>query len=1089
MATSITTILDELGVGFCRYALMMLIQSSILIAALLVIELLLRRRVRAVIRYSIWMLVFVKLVLPPTLCLPTGAGYWLGDYLLADSGVLARGDSDRSEAHKMSISAFVVPADSYVTPSYESGYTVAAFGVDDSRSPGMSRQTVVFLVWLVGVLVLSVLLLQRIWFVQRLVAQSDPVKGGLADRLNVYRHQMGIRRSVELRISQAALSPATCGLLRPKILLSASMLARLSADKLRTVLIHELAHIKRGDLWANFAQNVLQVIYFYNPLLWLANAVVRRIREQAVDEMVLASLGDQAKSYSKTLIDIAEMAFLRPSLGLRLIGVVESRKALAGRIRHITTRPFPKTARLGIRGLAAVLIIAAVLLPMAKAEKTRLEITIDGDLESRSASHVLPKGWSLDYDSGIGVGAATHWRPGMARNLAELRVTQNLLDPRDLRLKQEEYEFRVHSMTGQDMGRIPLVGGDLSNTLTLQPQKYLLTYTRRRGRHPDNLSMECGEFLVDLGSPGMYELKFTPKLGTADISGSNGGCYAVNFEKIGLPHLQGFHYQYPAKRYLLDGLLAGTYALSAVTQLQGDNVFVSRAQVTVEDGQKVIQNIQSPALGGCLLRGTILGTLSKPRGNSSPQFEWFVLIRTPESGPVVTADVYEVLTMDTIYVVRGRNIVKETEERARYSIEGIAAGEYNVTVIEHDLTSGAPITRQQSKPLIMRSDESVALDFDLSATPIEHPENRIDSRRRRAIGPDASVVEQSDTPVTRVYDISGLFGEADGAVEGKAEDVQNLMNLIVDTIEPDSWYGTGTGEGTITSYEDKNLIILQSPAIHKKIETVLNEMRAALPAQISVEARFVTVSDEFLESMGADGNCLCDIKVAPDRFNSSAETRPKPFAIEFGGEDANAPVGESGSRAISKSSACLLDDLQAHIILVAVRAHKDSKVLAAPKVMVLAGESAELRIGTEAAYILGYAEPNSPSGRPEPKYERTPIGTKLQVLPQVAADGVNIELKVDFEVSDLIGFEEHLYKGEYAYQIPLMDVVSSSATVLMADGATVLIGGKKITVENEDGQRAEKNLLVLIKAQKVEPGQGGYSERSETRRRSEYQLE
>ena len=74
-------------------------------------------------------------------------------------------------------------------------------------------------------------------------------------------------------------------------------------------MIHELTHIKRGDLWVNLVQTIVQVVYFYNPFVWLANVIVRRIREQAVDEMVLVALGTEAKSYSNTLIDIAEMAF------------------------------------------------------------------------------------------------------------------------------------------------------------------------------------------------------------------------------------------------------------------------------------------------------------------------------------------------------------------------------------------------------------------------------------------------------------------------------------------------------------------------------------------------------------------------------------------------------------------------------------------------------------------------------------------------------------------------------------------------------------------------------------------------------------
>jgi hypothetical protein len=111
-------------------------------------------------------------------------------------------------------------------------------------------------------------------------------------------------------------------------------------------------------------------VYFYNPFVWLANAMVRRVREQAVDEMVLVALGKEADGYSNTLIDIGEMAFWRPNLSLRMIGVVESKKALASRIRHIASRPLPRSAKVGILGLIAVVIIGAILLPMAKAQRT-----------------------------------------------------------------------------------------------------------------------------------------------------------------------------------------------------------------------------------------------------------------------------------------------------------------------------------------------------------------------------------------------------------------------------------------------------------------------------------------------------------------------------------------------------------------------------------------------------------------------------------------------------------------------------------------------------------------------------------------------
>ena len=72
--------LNSLGQGFWDYAADIFIQASVLIVLLLIIDFLLRKRIRAVFRYCLWMLVFIKLILPASFSLPTGIGSWMGDY-------------------------------------------------------------------------------------------------------------------------------------------------------------------------------------------------------------------------------------------------------------------------------------------------------------------------------------------------------------------------------------------------------------------------------------------------------------------------------------------------------------------------------------------------------------------------------------------------------------------------------------------------------------------------------------------------------------------------------------------------------------------------------------------------------------------------------------------------------------------------------------------------------------------------------------------------------------------------------------------------------------------------------------------------
>ncbi len=224
--------LNNVGQWFWDYSAGMFIQVSLLIIVLLAVDFLLRKRVRAVFRYCVWMLVFVKLILPPTLSLPTGIGYWYGDYLSADSPVLQQvSNVVRPEPHRAPAPEdFALAAEiAQDQPSQTNHQTAAPVTSAVSGLNALTWQAVVFLLWLVGVLVISVLLIQRMLFVKGLIAQSEPVKNRLPDMLNQCRRQVGIRRNIELRLSNNISSPAVCGLFKSVILIPTALEAQYSA--------------------------------------------------------------------------------------------------------------------------------------------------------------------------------------------------------------------------------------------------------------------------------------------------------------------------------------------------------------------------------------------------------------------------------------------------------------------------------------------------------------------------------------------------------------------------------------------------------------------------------------------------------------------------------------------------------------------------------------------------------------------------------------------------------------------------------------------------------------------------------------------
>jgi beta-lactamase regulating signal transducer with metallopeptidase domain len=359
---SAIVLLNHWGRVFCACAGRMLVQSSILVGLLLIADLCLRARVCARFRYAMWLLVLVKLVLPPSLALPTGITYWLGNYLPAAPTVSLPPVPVVSVAPPGYIEPLgdMIPASAGAAEMAVAGREIIAL-----QWPGL-----VLLGWVAGVLLLLALVLRRIASVRRSLRLSHPARRQMVALLEECRANLGITAPVTLRLTDDLRSPAVCGFLRPVILLPTVLPAGLGPEGLRTILTHELAHLKRRDPWVSLVQTALQVVYFWHPLVWAANTKLRHLRELAVDETVVVTLRSQAQCYTDTLIDIAEMAFRKPAFSLRLMGIAESRRALERRITHMLNRHLSKRPALGFSGLLTIMAIGAVLVPMGRGTMT-----------------------------------------------------------------------------------------------------------------------------------------------------------------------------------------------------------------------------------------------------------------------------------------------------------------------------------------------------------------------------------------------------------------------------------------------------------------------------------------------------------------------------------------------------------------------------------------------------------------------------------------------------------------------------------------------------------------------------------------------
>jgi general secretion pathway protein D len=335
--------------------------------------------------------------------------------------------------------------------------------------------------------------------------------------------------------------------------------------------------------------------------------------------------------------------------------------------------------------------------------------------------------------------------------------------------------------------------------------------------------------------------------------------------------------------------------------------------------------------------------------------------------------------------------------------------------------------------------------------------------------------------------------------------MDSLITLIQDTVDPTSWFDAG-GDATITRYETKKLVVMQTLKNHRDIEKLLKDMREALGHQVSIEARFLVVGENFLEEIGLDmwGNVYLGKHLGTSQWQADsfdlAYPEPTGIAGSFGYPDptkgvqfppnyppsnpqtmpAGALMGFFGGK-----FGGILDDLEANFLIRATQAHRDTESLVAPKVTVLSGESATLQVVRTIRYPvlpnlttsgttggLGGAGGGSSFNQ---QYGSIPTGPTLNITPTITPDKKHVLLNIVAELQDFLGFEPYTVEVpalpgvsttgtaavNYSYQVTLPQTERSRVRtrVNVPDGGTLLLGGLKRSA----GAEKEVGVPILSK--------------------------
>lgn len=225
-------------------------------------------------------------------------------------------------------------------------------------------------VWLGGAVLFMLRLAAGTWTVWSILRSTQPVPGrAWLQLLEDCKRTLGLRGRVRLRLAGPGFVPSAAGLLRRTVLLPDEAL-HWTHDQRRLVLLHELGHFRRGDLWTHALGRLACALHWFNPFAWMLQRHIAVEREFACDELVVAR-GAAPDDYAALLFEMATAARHRAISEAAFLTMASPRTGkLEARVRRILepARNAGRFLRFADRALcttlAAFLLVCAACKPV-----------------------------------------------------------------------------------------------------------------------------------------------------------------------------------------------------------------------------------------------------------------------------------------------------------------------------------------------------------------------------------------------------------------------------------------------------------------------------------------------------------------------------------------------------------------------------------------------------------------------------------------------------------------------------------------------------------------------------------------------------
>jgi len=332
---------------------------------------------------GLWALVLLRLLLPPNLSHSYSVRTMLSQvpYYQQISRHITLWLSGSSFERESASSFHFLSLDSQSVENFQS-----ARAIDSANQKSAFWRTILFSIWLLGVVLFICVYIHRMRQIHKLLNSAHPINHAMIDRLlGKWQRQFQIKRKIRLFSSEEFLSPFTMGVFHPKIYIPKNFLEPMSLEHLESIIAHELAHIKRcDDLWLKI-QNLIQIVYFFHPVIWYVNRKIILSRECICDRMVLSYREMSAESYGKSMMNVLKLNLFGAE-GVHLLpGFGNHKNALKYRIKNITGGTTMKHTHFFIL-YASLIILGTLILPMAGHVINKADPVVAGEIYAQQVT-------------------------------------------------------------------------------------------------------------------------------------------------------------------------------------------------------------------------------------------------------------------------------------------------------------------------------------------------------------------------------------------------------------------------------------------------------------------------------------------------------------------------------------------------------------------------------------------------------------------------------------------------------------------------------------------------------------------------------